>query len=174
MRLWGRRVLAVDDDLDMLGVVSEVLERAGAEVIGVGAPEFALPTVVFLMPDVLIVDVAMPGEDGVTLVRRLRSLPADQGGRIPVLTLTAVPPTAAAREEWLTAGIQRHLTKPFDPEALIGAVAELTGHAVERRRRGLPPDQWPADVRLDRRQSHQRGPEASSGSASGGGRGRAT
>lgn len=147
MRLWGKRVLAVDDDPDSLDRLTEVLGREGAEVVGVGAPEYALPTVVFLMPDVLIVDVAMRGEDGVTLVRRLRALPADQGGRIPALTLTALPATEAAHQEWLKAGFQRHLAKPFDPEELIGAVAELTGY--------------------------QRGPDASSASASPEGRGRA-
>ncbi|HEY7509916.1 MAG TPA: response regulator [Vicinamibacteria bacterium] len=147
MRLWGKRVLAVDDDVDTLDVVSEVLRRAGAEVIGVGAAEYALPTVVFLMPDVLIVDVAMPGQDGVTLVRRLRELPPDHGGLIPAVALTAVPPTAAARAEWLEAGFQQHLAKPFDPEELVALLAAL----------------------LD----YQRGPERRSNSASPGGSGRA-
>jgi len=168
--------MAVDDDADTLDVVCEVLQRVGAEVIGVGAPEFALPTVVFLMPDVLIVDVAMPGQDGVSLVRRLRQMPADQGGRIPAVALTAVPPTEAARAEWLAAGFQKYVAKPFDPAELVNLVAELTGHAVERRRLGLPPDQWPPDVRSDRRQGapgYQRGRDASSDSASSEGRGRA-
>lgn len=176
MRLWGRRVLAVDDDADALDLVSEVLRQAGAEVIGVGAAEYALPTVVFLMPDVLIVDVAMPRQDGVALVRGLRSLPADQGGRIPALALTAMPPTPAAVEEWLAAGFQRHMAKPFDPEPLVSAVAEISGHAVERRRRGLPPDQWPPEAQEGRRQpdaGYQRGRAARSDSASAEGRGRA-
>jgi CheY-like chemotaxis protein len=147
MRLWGRRVLAVDDDVDSLDVVGEVLRLAGAEVIGVGAAEYALPTVVFLMPDVLLVDVAMPGEDGVSLVRRLRALPADQGGLIPALALTAVPPTEAAREEWRHAGFQKHLAKPFDPAELVEVVADLAGY--------------------------QRGSDRRSDSASPGGKGRA-
>ena len=177
MRLWGRRVLAVDDDADSLEVVCEVLRRVGAEAIGVGAPELALPTVVSLMPDVLIVDMDMPGEDGLTLVRRLRRLPVRQGGRIPAIMLTAVPPTAGAHAEWLAAGFQRHMAKPFDPEALVELVAEMTEQAVERRRICLPRDQWPADANEDRRAgegvSYQRGPEARSDSASSEGRGRA-
>ena len=147
MQLWGKRVLAVDDDVDSLDVVSEVLRLAGAEVIAVGAAEYALPTVVFLMPDVLIVDVAMPGTDGVTLVRRLRGLPADQGGLIPAVALTAVPPTEAARAEWIEAGFQRHLAKPFDPGELVETVAALA--------------------------RYQRGPDSRSDSASPGGSGRA-
>ena len=147
MRLWGKRVLAVDDDVDSLDVVSEVLRLAGAEVIGVGAAEYALPTVVFLMPDVLIVDVAMPGEDGVTLVRRLRALPADQGGLIPAVALTAVPPTEAAQAEWMEAGFQKHVAKPFDPEELVGVIAGLV--------------------------DYQRGPDRRSDSASPAGSGRA-
>jgi two-component system, OmpR family, response regulator len=147
MRLWGKRVLAVDDDVDTLDVVSEVLRLAGAEVIGVGAAEYALPTVVFLMPDAMIVDVAMPGQDGVTLVRRLRSLPPDQGGLIPAIALTAVPPTEAARAEWTSAGFQKHLAKPFDPEELIAVLAEVI--------------------------DYQRGPDRSNDSASAGGSARA-
>jgi CheY-like chemotaxis protein len=169
MRLWGRRVMAVDDDADSLDVLSEVLGREGAEVIGVGAAAYALPAVVFLMPDVLIVDVAMPGEDGVSLVRRLRALPADQGGRIPALALTALAPTESARDQWRQAGIQRHVGKPFDPEHLIGLVAELSGQAVERRRRGLAPDLWPPDVASERRSAenaYQRGRASKSDSAS--------
>lgn len=177
MRLWGRRVLAVDDDADSLEVICEVLRHVGAEAIGVGAPEVALPTVVSLMPDVLIVDMDMPGEDGVALVRRLRRLPVQQGGRIPAITLTAVPPTVAARAEWLAAGFQRHMAKPFDPEALVDVVAELTEQSVERRKIILPRDQWPADVPADRRArletSYQRGAEARSDPAASEGSGRA-
>ena len=143
--------MAVDDDPDTLDVITEVLRREGAEVIAVRAPVYALPSIVFLMPDVLIADVAMPVEDGVSLVRKLRALPEGQGGRIPAIALTALPPTEGARQEWSTAGFQRHLAKPFEPQELIRVVAELSGHAVERRRRGLPPDQWPPDAGTDRR-----------------------
>jgi CheY-like chemotaxis protein len=173
MRLWGKRVLAVDDDADTLEVVAEVLQRVGAEVVTVGAPQHALPTVVSLMPDVLIVDVAMPGEDGVSLVRRLRQLPPAQGGRIPVLTLTAVPPSEAARAEWRAAGCQRYLAKPFNPDELVRVVEELTGQAVDRRTLDLPPERWPADAGVERRRDYQRGREARSDPASSEGRGRA-
>jgi CheY-like chemotaxis protein len=173
MVLWGRRIMVVDDDADTLDIVTEVLQRVGAEVIAVGAPQYALPTVVFLMPDALIVDVAMPGQDGVGLVRGLRLLPADQGGRIPALTLTATPASERARAEWLAAGFQSHLTKPFDPEELVKRLDELVGQTVERRRRDLPVDQWPADARVERRARYQRGRDDKSDSASSDGKGRA-
>lgn len=134
MRLAGKRVMAIDDDLDTLDVITQVLRMAGAEVIGVPATTYALPATVFLRPDVLLVDVAMPGEDGVSLVRRLRALPPDSGGRIPAATVTAVPPTEAALHEWREAGFQAYVVKPFDPGKLVDVVWELCGVTVERRR----------------------------------------
>jgi CheY-like chemotaxis protein len=143
--------MAVDDDPDSLDVIAEVLRREGAETITVREPTDTLPGIVFLMPDVLILDVAMPGEDGVSLLRRLRALPPREGGRIPAIALTALPPTQGARDEWLTAGFQRHLAKPFEPHELVALVIELSGHAVERRRLGLPPGEWPLEAQGDRR-----------------------
>ena len=71
----------------------------------------------------------MPGEDGYTLIKRVRSLGADAGGRLPAAALTAYArPEDRARA--LEAGFQMHIAKPTDPAALTSAVAQLAGRAA--------------------------------------------
>jgi CheY-like chemotaxis protein len=79
-------------------------------------------------PDVLISDIGMPTADGYDLIREVRRLDPERGGRIPAVALTAY-----AREEdrtqALSAGYQTHLAKPVDPVTLAAAVADLAGRA---------------------------------------------
>ena len=95
----------------------------------------------------------MPGLDGVSLIRKLRSLSPERGGRIPAATLSASSPDEEELAGWRAAGFQAHIAKPFDPEAVVAVVEELAGHWVERRA-----------VALDRRS----GRRPASGAASGG------
>jgi CheY-like chemotaxis protein len=77
------------------------------------------------LPDLIVSDIAMPGEDGYSLIRRIRKLPRDRGGAIPAVALTA-----CARQEdrtrALLAGYQSHLAKPVVPMELIANIAALT------------------------------------------------
>ena len=150
MGIWGRRVVAVDDDRAALGILGPALRERGAELVVVDHPGLALATVLGVMPDLLLVDVGMPEVDGVGLVRKLRSLSPEKGGRIPAATFTAAPP---AEELWRAAGFQRHVAKPFTAEAALAAVAELAGHAVERRTASVERQQWPTprERRAERR-----------------------
>ena len=157
MAIWGARVVAVDDDLDTLDLVRAVLEGRGVQLVGVSAPGAALSTVVGVMPDVLLVDIAMPGEDGLALVRKLRTLSPEKGGRIPAATLTALPAPPERLEEWRRVGFQRHVGKPFHPDALVEVVEELAGRVVERRTMALAPPCWPREVRRDRRREWRDG-----------------
>lgn len=146
MQLQGKRVLAVDDDAGSLARLNDVLGAAGAEVLGLGVTDYALPTMAFRMPDVVIVDAALPHHAVLGLVRRLRALPADHGGKVPVLVLATRSLKDWAEPEWREAGVEHQLLKPFDPEELVRLVAELA--------------------------AYQRGPDASSASAASEGRGR--
>src|SRR6186713_1487040 len=83
MGIWGSKVVAVDDDLDTLDLVRIILRAQGAQVVGVSAPGEALSTVIGVMPDVLLIDIAMPDEDGLALIRKVRTLSPEKGGRIP-------------------------------------------------------------------------------------------
>jgi CheY-like chemotaxis protein len=151
MAIWGSKVVVVDDDLDTLDLVRTILRAQGVHVVGVSAAGEALSTVIGVMPDVLLVDIAMPGEDGLSLIRKVRTLSPEKGGRIPAATLTACPCLPERMAEWRRAGFQRHVPKPFAPDDLIAIVDELAGRVVERRTNELSPAGLPMDVRRERR-----------------------
>jgi CheY-like chemotaxis protein len=81
-------------------------------------------------PDVLISDIAMPEEDGYTLIKKIRARSAEQSGDLPAAALTAFA-TIEDRVSILAAGFQMYLSKPADPGELIAVVASL----ASRRRR---------------------------------------
>ncbi|MGD0675706.1 MAG: ATP-binding protein [Polyangiaceae bacterium] len=123
-RLRGMRILLVDDDGETRDVVTAVLEVAGAEVRSVGSAQEALATVIGWQPEVIVSDIAMPEEDGYALIRKVRELPGDLGGRTPAVALTAMA-RPRDRVRALAAGFQTHLPKPIDPSELVLAVANL-------------------------------------------------
>jgi CheY-like chemotaxis protein len=77
------------------------------------------------IPDVLISDIGMPGENGYDLIKKIRSLDPEQGGRVPAVALTAYA-SAADRRRALLAGFQTHLAKPVEPDELLAVIANLT------------------------------------------------
>src|SRR4030095_15834632 len=96
-------------------MLTEVLKRHQARVIAVGSAQDALSEMDRALPDVLISDIAMPDDDGYSLIRKVRSRSAAQGGQVPAVALTAY-----AREEdrvrALSAGFQVHVAKPVRPQ----------------------------------------------------------
>ena len=72
----------------------------------------------------IVSDIEMPGDDGYALVRAVRALPPEQGGRTPALALTALNRTAD-RIRSLMAGFNMHVPKPVDPAELTAIVASL-------------------------------------------------
>lgn len=143
MGIWGRRVVVIDDDTDTLEILGRLLRDHGADVVAVDQPGAALATILGVMPDVLLVDIAMPGLDGVSLIRKLRSLSPERGGRIPAATLSASSPDADELAAWTAAGFQCHIGKPFAPPAVVEIVEELSGGWVERRAVALDRRHWP-------------------------------
>jgi CheY-like chemotaxis protein len=77
---------------------------------------------------VLVSDIGMPGEDGYSLIKRVRALGADRGGAVPALALTAYA-RAEDRVRAVRAGFQTHVVKPVEPAELITMVASLAGRA---------------------------------------------
>ena len=70
----------------------------------------------------MVADIAMPGEDGYALVRRLRAMERERGGHLPVIDVTALA-SARDRERAIREGFDDHLAKPVDPADLLDAVA---------------------------------------------------
>jgi PAS domain S-box-containing protein len=122
----GLRILFVDDERDAREIVTAIFRETGAEVATASNVEEALHLLESFKPNVLISDIGMPAEDGYSLIRRVRSLPADRGGTIPAIALTAFARTQE-RLKVLSAGFQMHVPKPLQPLELAIVVASLTG-----------------------------------------------
>src|SRR5690606_40196475 len=106
--LTGRRILVVDDDRRITSVLRRGLERAGCEVRVAHDGSEGLRLAQEDPPDAVVLDIMMPGIDGVEVCRRLRSVQPD----LPVLMLTARD-EVADRVEGLDAGADDYLVKPF-------------------------------------------------------------
>ena len=123
VRLDGVEVLVADDDLNARELLVAVLESAGAEVRAAASAEDALMLLETWSPDVLLSDIEMPGEDGYTLMRKVRAMSVGRE------RIAAVAVTAHARPEDRTrafdAGFEWHLAKPVDPAELVSVILTL-------------------------------------------------
>jgi CheY-like chemotaxis protein len=79
-----------------------------------------------VLPDVLVSDIGVPGEDGYSLIRKIRARGAERGGNLPAAALTAYA-RSEDRIRALKAGFQTHLAKPVDPAELVATIAALVG-----------------------------------------------
>ncbi|KAM3091773.1 ATP-binding protein [Phormidesmis sp. 146-12] len=119
--LTGIRIFVVDDEPDMVGLVTFILEEYGAGVKSALSAAATLEQFSEFKPDILISDIAMPNGNGYELLQQVRSRP---DGNIPAIALTAYS-SATYEERSLQAGFERHLTKPVEPNTLITAILHL-------------------------------------------------
>jgi signal transduction histidine kinase len=124
--LEGLRVLVVDDDPDARDLLTTVLRGCQADVTAVSNAAEALEAISRQKPDVLVSDIEMPGEDGYSLIRNVRALDVEHGGRIPALALTAHA-RVEDRLRALSAGYKAHVAKPVEPAELVMVIASLAG-----------------------------------------------
>ena len=124
--LEGVSVLVVDDDEQSRLVVAAYLEAHRARVITAPSAAVAFDVLQHEHVDVLLADIAMPGEDGYSFIRRLRALDSPVLASIPAAALTAFA-RSEDRQQALQAGFQLHLAKPIDAHTLVSAVATLGG-----------------------------------------------
>jgi PAS domain S-box-containing protein len=122
--LAGIRALVVDDEKDTRELVAFVLQQCNAEVTSVASTRDAMLELEQSPFDVLISDVGMPDEDGLSMMRRLRTREPAHGGRIPAVALTAYSRTED-RAEAIRAGFDTHLAKPVDASELALIVAAV-------------------------------------------------
>jgi PAS domain S-box-containing protein len=123
--LSGVRALVVDDDSDTRELLAEVLRSRGVVVTAAASVEEGLAALDREVPDILLSDIAMPDRDGFDLIRRVRERPADRGGHVPAVAITAYARPEDS-ERSLASGYQMHVTKPVDMDELIATVASLT------------------------------------------------
>ena len=129
--LAGLRVLVVDDEPDVCELLAVTLKASGAAVTAASSAGEAFEALRQERPDVLVCDIGMPGEDGFSLIRKVRALPPGEGGETPAAALTAY-----ARDEdrvrALLSGFQVHIPKPVDPEELTAVLAGLVRAPTSR------------------------------------------
>jgi len=123
LTLRGRRVLAVDDDASTQDLVATMLLMYGVSVRTVGRASDAIQILSEWRPDVLLTDIAMPGEDGYALIRRVRALPSSIG-EIPAVALTAYTDPQSVQDAF-AAGFDAHLGKPLEPHVLADALTKV-------------------------------------------------
>jgi PAS domain S-box-containing protein len=124
--LQGLRLLIVDDEADARDLLQTMLAPCGAEIITAATVADALIQLERQKPDLLVSDIGLPDEDGYTLIRKIRALKEDQGGKIPAIALTAYA-RSEDRVRALSLGYQLHVPKPVELEELAIAIASLSG-----------------------------------------------
>jgi CheY-like chemotaxis protein len=132
-----RKILIVEDNLDNLSIYTTVLEFMGYEVQSAKDGATGLTMASELMPDLILMDVAMPGVDGWEATQRLKADPATQ--RIPIIVLTAHA-LESHRAKAFDSGADGYVAKPADPMTVVRAIRKLLGESTEGP---LPAEQRP-------------------------------
>jgi two-component system CheB/CheR fusion protein len=124
----GLQLLIVDDEADTRDLLKFVLEKYGAEVLTAASAREAMAALTENPGryDVLISDIGMPEENGYFLIRQVRALAAEAGGKIPAAALTAYA-SDQEQERAIEAGFQTHIAKPIKPVQLGLIIANLVG-----------------------------------------------
>ncbi|HUK35474.1 MAG TPA: ATP-binding protein, partial [Vicinamibacterales bacterium] len=122
--LAGFSVVLVEDHNDSRELFAQALKNAGAAVISFTATEEALRALESVRPSILVADIGLPGEDGYSLIRRVRAHSTPVVRNVPAIAVTAYA-TVPDRDEALALGYQRHLSKPIDPLQLIETIHDV-------------------------------------------------
>ncbi|HEY2585419.1 MAG TPA: response regulator transcription factor [Tepidisphaeraceae bacterium] len=120
-------ILVIDDEKDLIELVRYNLEKEGYDVIAAADGQSGLEVVKRHRPDLVMLDLMMPGLDGLQVCQQLRSDP--RAGRIPVIMLTAKA-TEADRIVGLELGADDYITKPFSPREVVARVKAVLRRSV--------------------------------------------
>lgn len=127
--LAGMRILIVDDEPDARELLEMLLAQYGANIQAAASATEALSVMATFQPNLLVSDIGMPDMDGYKLIQQIRTLPAEQGGNIPAIALTAYAREVDSQQA-LNSGYQRHIAKPLDLERLLKAILTLSREAI--------------------------------------------
>ena len=128
-QLCGLQLLIVDDVEDNRDLLNTLLTYYGADVTLASSAAEGMKLLRQLHPDLLISDIGMPGEDGYQFIKKIRALSKENGGNIPAIALTAFA-KIEDREMAMSAGFQRHVTKPINPSEFVKIVADLASETI--------------------------------------------
>jgi two-component system CheB/CheR fusion protein len=125
----GLRVLVVDDEARIREMLREMLGCCGAAVTAVASVSEALRMMPEVRPDVLLSDLSMPERDGYALIRAVRALAPERGGRVPAVAVSG-DTDGGTRQRAQTAGFDQYLAKPVDLQRLVATIGEMTTKGV--------------------------------------------
>ncbi|MBF9043909.1 response regulator [Rhodobacterales bacterium HKCCE4037] len=128
-------ILIIEDESNILEALTFILSRAGWDVRGHGKGDTALAEVARLKPDLMVLDVMLPGRSGFDILRDLRADPAMR--TLPVVMLTAKGQTHD-REQAEALGADAFLTKPFSNDELLRVINDISPVVMARRAVGGP------------------------------------
>jgi two-component system CheB/CheR fusion protein len=134
------RVLVVEDDGATRDAMTEMLRLTGADVRAADSAAAAMMIFERWRPELLVCDIAMPTEDGCSLLGRIRALGPGRGGDIPAVALTALA-GEDDRRRVLEAGFQAHMPKPVDIDQLVATLTGLLRPTPEPSQERSPPSQ---------------------------------
>lgn len=118
-----KRILVIDDEQGMLDLLSSMLERNGYEVLTCDSGLTAWTAIIDNKPDLLILDVMLPGTDGVSLQKKISA--NEETKHIPVIVITALEPTKQLFRKYHQ--VKDFIIKPFNPERMSNAVEKAIG-----------------------------------------------
>jgi PAS domain S-box-containing protein len=122
--LKGVNLLVIDDEPDACNLLKLLLKSAGASVYLAQSADEGIDQLITKPVDVLICDIGMPGVDGYTLIRRVRTVDDPRKSEVPAVALTAYA-RLQDRTEAIRAGFQNHLPKPVEPAELLAVIHSL-------------------------------------------------
>ena len=125
IRFDGLRVLVVDDEPDAREMVGHLLATYGATVTAAASVSDAMAAIEASPPQLIVSDIGMPGEDGYSLIARVREHPTPIIAALPAIALTAYA-RAEDRVRALRAGFHTHVPKPIEPSELVAVIATLS------------------------------------------------
>jgi CheY-like chemotaxis protein len=129
--LSGLRILVVDDDSDSREVIAAELTLYGANTIVSESADDAIRKMETFKPDVIVADIGMPGEDGYSMMRKIRNSSSERTRLTAAIALTAYAGDGN-RQRALDAGYQKHISKPVEPEELAVAIAGVARPSQSR------------------------------------------
>ncbi|MEW6222440.1 MAG: response regulator transcription factor [Candidatus Hadarchaeota archaeon] len=115
------KIMAVEDGADILALIEKILKRAGYEFVGCTTGEEALEKFGKEKPDIVLLDIMLPGVDGYDVYKKMKSIHKDQ----KIAFLSALDISAKAQVRLFSLGSPTYISKPFTPDELLGKVRSL-------------------------------------------------
>jgi signal transduction histidine kinase/ActR/RegA family two-component response regulator len=137
--LGGAHVLIVDDEPDARELLRAMLASTGARITEADSAREALRLISDDRPDLVLADIAMPGQDGYSLISAVRELPQERGGQIPAIAISAYA-RGEDKERSRSAGFNHHLGKPIKPDELYDAIRRVHTMAASPLMSDAEPD----------------------------------